>query len=258
MPGRTLTQVPEAPDSNEDSERNQAGAESGVPGIQAAKRVNSPRDMEAASPWRSHQTCPGLAGRGRGEQMPLQMSCHPGLHEDICAVGPRLGPQPQGALQDVYVTALITVYASNVSTQETSARTVQIPGLAFLSLLHKMLHDASEDLKSVLHTADEELSRSTDRTTEIGSGLSVVVLAQLMPTGHHSFRLLLEESTFQALRKLWTIVNSHRFVSIWWAEDSTCVGVSEEHFENILERVGSDKVFETDHKKSLFHQLSLY
>lgn len=27
-----------------------------------------------------------------------------------------------------------------------------------------------------------------------------VVLAQLMPTGHHSFRLLLEESTFQALR----------------------------------------------------------
>ncbi|KAG5193927.1 hypothetical protein JEQ12_020288 [Ovis aries] len=85
-----------------------------------------------------------------------------------------------------------------------------------------------------------------------------VVLAQLMPTGHHSFRLLLEESTFQALRKLWTIVNSHRFVSIWWAEDSTCVGVSEEHFENILERVGSDKVFETDHKKSLFHQLSLY
>ena len=27
-----------------------------------------------------------------------------------------------------------------------------------------------------------------------------VVLAQLVPTGHHSFRLLLEESTFQALR----------------------------------------------------------
>ena len=64
--------------------------------------------------------------------------------------------------------------------------------------------------------------------------------------------------SFPFPRKLWTIVNSHCFVSIWWAEDSTCVGVSEEHFENILERVGSDKVFETDHKKSLFHQLSLY
>ena len=108
MPGRTLTQAPEAPDSNEDSERSQAGEESGVPGVQAAKRVSNPRDMEAASPWRSHQTCPGLARRGSGEQMPLQVSCHPGLHEDICALGPRQGPQPQGALQDVYVTALIT------------------------------------------------------------------------------------------------------------------------------------------------------
>ena len=60
--------------------------------------------------------------------------------------------------------------------------------------------------------------------------------------------------SFPFPRKLWTIVNSHCFVSIWWAEDS----VNEELFENILERVGSDKVFETDHKKSLFHQLSLY
>ena len=64
--------------------------------------------------------------------------------------------------------------------------------------------------------------------------------------------------SFPFPRKLWTIVNSHCFVSIWWAEDSTCVSVNEELFENILERVGSDKVFETDHKKSLFHQLSLY
>ena len=60
--------------------------------------------------------------------------------------------------------------------------------------------------------------------------------------------------SFPFPRKLWTIVNSHCFVSIWWAEDS----VNEELFENILERVGSDKVFETDHKKSLFRQLSLY
>ena len=64
--------------------------------------------------------------------------------------------------------------------------------------------------------------------------------------------------SFPFPRKLWTIVNSHCFVSIWWAEDSTCISVNEELFENILERVGSDKVFETDHKKSLFRQLSLY
>ena len=113
------------------------------------------------------------------------------------------------------------------------------------------------------------------------------VLAQLVPTGHCSFRLLLEESTFYALReerllkrlhtecgtlprgdgsllslpfprKLRTTVNSHHFVSIWWEENGTCIGISEELFENILERVDSDKVFETDLMKSFFRQLSLY
>ena len=47
-------------------------------------------------------------------------------------------------------------------------------------------------------------------------------------------------------RKLCSIVNSHHFVSIWWEEDGTCIGINEELFKNILERVGSDKVFETD------------
>ena len=47
-------------------------------------------------------------------------------------------------------------------------------------------------------------------------------------------------------RKWWTIINSHHFVSIWWEEDGTCIGINEELFKNILERVGSDKVFETD------------
>ena len=51
-------------------------------------------------------------------------------------------------------------------------------------------------------------------------------------------------------RKWWTIINSHCFVSILWEEDGTCVGISEELFEEILERVGSDKVFETDCMKS--------
>ena len=78
------------------------------PGVQAAQRVGCPRQVEAASPWRSHLTFPGLARRGRGEQMLLQVSCHPGLHEDIRALGPRPGPQPRVSLQDGYVTALIT------------------------------------------------------------------------------------------------------------------------------------------------------
>ena len=59
-------------------------------------------------------------------------------------------------------------------------------------------------------------------------------------------------------RKWWTIVNSHRFVSIWGEEVATCIGINEELFENILVRVGSDKVFETDCMKSFFCHLSLY
>ena len=109
-----------------------------------------------------------------------------------------------------------------------------------------------------------------------------VALAQPVPMGHHSFRLLLEENAFQALSEEpllkrphtecgalpggegsllslpFPIVNSHHFVSIWWEEDGTCIGISEELFENILERVGSDKVFETDLMKGFFRQLSLY
>ena len=47
-------------------------------------------------------------------------------------------------------------------------------------------------------------------------------------------------------------------MSIWWEEVATCTGINEELFENILERVGSNKVFETDCVKSFFRQLSLY
>ena len=54
------------------------------------------------------------------------------------------------------------------------------------------------------------------------------------------------------------IIKSHCFMSFWWEEDGTCIGISEELFENILERVGSDKVFETDLMKGFFRQLSLY
>ncbi|XP_065771542.1 heat shock transcription factor, Y-linked-like isoform X2 [Muntiacus reevesi] len=103
---------------------------------------------------------------------------------------------------------------------------------------------------------------------------------------HRSFRLMLEDSTFQALReeplfkrlhtkcaalpggegsllslpfprKRWTIVNSHRFMSFWWEEDGTCVGINEELFEN-TERVDSNKLFETDCMKTFICQLSLY
>ena len=45
--------------------------------------------------------------------------------------------------------------------------------------------------------------------------------------------------------------------SIWREEDATCIGINEELFENILDRVGSDKVFETDCMKTFICMKSL-
>ncbi|XP_025316753.1 heat shock transcription factor, X-linked-like [Canis lupus baileyi] len=117
--------------------------------------------------------------------------------------------------------------------------------------------------------------------------------SRVVPTGplaaeDPSFRLLLEENTFQALaqepllkrprtvedallvaggnllclpfpKKLWRLLNSSRFTSIWWEKDGTSIGLKEKLFQKeILERDGPDKVFETDCTKSFIRQLNLY
>ncbi|XP_059240723.1 heat shock transcription factor, X-linked-like [Mustela nigripes] len=117
-----------------------------------------------------------------------------------------------------------------------------------------------------------------------------LTLAQPQPVspGDPGFRLLLEENAFQALaqepllkrprtsqdalsvgegsllclpfpKRLWAIVNSTQFASIWWAKDGTCIGINEKLFQKeVLEREGPDKVFETDCMKSFVRQLNLY
>ena len=94
------------------------------------------------------------------------------------------------------------------------------------------------------------------------------------------FRLLLEDNAFQSLlqetllkkprttedalsvagsnllclpfpKKLWRLVNRSRFTSIWWEKDGTSIGLNEKLFQKeILERDGTNKVFETDCTKS--------
>ncbi|XP_037678852.1 heat shock transcription factor, X-linked-like, partial [Choloepus didactylus] len=60
-------------------------------------------------------------------------------------------------------------------------------------------------------------------------------------------------------KKLWKIVNNNQFASIWWDRDGTCIGINEKLFEKeILERVGPNKMFETDCMKSFIRQLNLY
>lgn len=72
----------------------------------------------------------------------------------------------------------------------------------------------------------------------------------------------LEDNDFLSLtfpRKLWKIVESDQFKSLWWDEDGNCVVIDEELFKKeVLERKGPLRIFETDCMKSFIRQLNLY
>lgn len=60
-------------------------------------------------------------------------------------------------------------------------------------------------------------------------------------------------------RKLWKIVGSSQFKSIWWDEQGTSIVIHEDQFKKeVLERKGPFKIFETGSMKSLVRQLNLY
>nr|XP_051687269.1 heat shock transcription factor, Y-linked [Oryctolagus cuniculus] len=59
--------------------------------------------------------------------------------------------------------------------------------------------------------------------------------------------------------KLWKIVESDQFKSIWWDENGTSIVINEEYFKKeVLERKTPFKIFEADSMKSLVRQLNLY
>ncbi|XP_032120039.1 heat shock transcription factor, X-linked-like [Sapajus apella] len=60
-------------------------------------------------------------------------------------------------------------------------------------------------------------------------------------------------------QKLWRLVNSNQFSSIWWDDGGTCLGINQKLFQKeILERDVPDKVFATDSLRSFLRQLNLY
>lgn len=60
-------------------------------------------------------------------------------------------------------------------------------------------------------------------------------------------------------QKLWKIVESDQFKSIWWDENGTSIVINEEVFKKeVLERKAPFRIFETDCMKSLVRQLNLY
>ncbi|XP_058391111.1 LOW QUALITY PROTEIN: heat shock transcription factor, X-linked-like [Diceros bicornis minor] len=114
-----------------------------------------------------------------------------------------------------------------------------------------------------------------------------LTLTQLVSAGLLDFRQLLEETAFQALteeplfrrphtsvmpcqgegnllslpfpKRLWNIVNSNQFASVWWDDGGPYIGINEKLFQKeILERDGWNKLFETDCMKSFIRQLHLH
>ncbi|XP_055284370.1 heat shock transcription factor, Y-linked-like [Moschus berezovskii] len=122
-----------------------------------------------------------------------------------------------------------------------------------------------------------------------GSETSIRPLYDYTLAGDSVLRSLIEEYAFQALseevlmkrpcytfsvsetgelndflpltfpQKLWNIVESDQFQSIWWDESGTCIVINEELFKKeVLERKAPFRIFETNNMKSLVRQLNLY
>ncbi|NWS42799.1 HSFY1 protein, partial [Probosciger aterrimus] len=61
------------------------------------------------------------------------------------------------------------------------------------------------------------------------------------------------------LRRLWKTVGSHHFKSVWWADDGNCIVIEEKLFrEEVLERSGPQKIFETKSMRGFILQLNLH
>ncbi|XP_074692190.1 heat shock transcription factor, X-linked-like [Strix aluco] len=68
-----------------------------------------------------------------------------------------------------------------------------------------------------------------------------------------------EFSSLSFPQKLWSIVESDKFQSIWWSESRKCVAINAELFEEeVLSREGPLRVFGTQKMKSFLRQLNNY
>lgn len=60
-------------------------------------------------------------------------------------------------------------------------------------------------------------------------------------------------------KKLWQLVESNEFKTIWWGHCGNCIVIDEEMFKvEVLGRTGPQKIFETESMKSFIRQLNLY
>ncbi|NWT49380.1 HSFY1 protein, partial [Chroicocephalus maculipennis] len=60
-------------------------------------------------------------------------------------------------------------------------------------------------------------------------------------------------------QKLWKVVESHQFRSVWWSADGKCVAINEGLFkEEVLGGRGPQRVFGMNSMKSFLRQMNLY
>uniref|UniRef100_A0A8C8AAB6 HSF-type DNA-binding domain-containing protein n=1 Tax=Otus sunia TaxID=257818 RepID=A0A8C8AAB6_9STRI len=68
-----------------------------------------------------------------------------------------------------------------------------------------------------------------------------------------------EFSSFSFPQKLWIIIESDKFQSIWWSESRNCVAINEKLFkEEVLGREGPLRLFSTQKMTSFLRQLNNY
>uniref|UniRef100_G1NNR6 HSF-type DNA-binding domain-containing protein n=1 Tax=Meleagris gallopavo TaxID=9103 RepID=G1NNR6_MELGA len=59
--------------------------------------------------------------------------------------------------------------------------------------------------------------------------------------------------------KLWVLVESHQFKSIWWGQNGSCIVIDQEICQvEVLGKKGSLTVLETESMKSFIRQLNMY
>ena len=59
--------------------------------------------------------------------------------------------------------------------------------------------------------------------------------------------------------KLWVLVESYQFKSIWWGQNGSCIVIDQEMFQiEVLGKKGSLRVFGTESMKSFIRQLHVY
>ncbi|XP_075399080.1 heat shock transcription factor, Y-linked-like [Tenrec ecaudatus] len=118
--------------------------------------------------------------------------------------------------------------------------------------IRSLLNDCSSIGDSVLRALVEEYAFQA-----LSEGLSRKRprYAVCAPEAHEGNDLL--SLTFP--RKLWRIVESDQFESIWWDESGTSIVINEELFKKeVLERKAPFNIFETQSMKSFVRQLNLY